>query len=525
MALDPMTGPERSPRFPSARASAPAEAVRALAKLLSERVGLRPAPENETGLRLALAARLAALGEGEAAAYVRRLQQGDAQELRALLPLVTVGKTEFFRDPAQHRALRGAILPELLAQARSERRALRLWSAGCATGEEPYSLAMLALELGASPEELELLATDVNPAAVAAAASGRFSAKRMRAVPEALAQRFWRADGEELLAGPALSACVRFQVHNLAADAFPSPERGLWDLVVCRNVIIYFDALTAGRVVRGFFERLREGGILCLGYSESLFRAGVGFELAEVDGAFLYRRPLECRPSPAAKGEAGGEAGERRSALPARALPTARPGAAPPLAELPPAELPPAREPLAAAAAEIEAGRFEEAVAGLRASLERAPGNLALLITLGNVLTVLRRGEEARAAYEAALAAEPLCREAHLFLGILCFEEGAARDEGAAREIGRALFLDPECALAHYYLGRLHERRADYPAARRAYRNAMEACRAPGARGPLLGYYPDLPEDPAVIGRAAGYALRSVEEIWGRKGDDGPGQN
>ncbi len=295
-----MTDPKRTTRDPR---RAPPEVVRALARLLSARVGLRPAPESETGLRLAIAARLTALGEADAAAYLERIQKGDGQELRALLPLVTVGKTEFFRDAVQQQALQRTLLPQLLERARAERRPMRLWSAGCATGEEPYSLAMLALELGAAPGEVELLATDVNPAAVAAAELGRFPAKRMRAVPGALMDRFWCAEHEELSAAPCLRACVRFAVHNLVAEAFPSPEGGAWDLIACRNVMIYFDAPTAARVVRGFFERLREGGILCLGYSESLFRVSSDFELAEVDGAFVYRRRLAPPPSAPARWE------------------------------------------------------------------------------------------------------------------------------------------------------------------------------------------------------------------------------
>jgi chemotaxis protein methyltransferase CheR len=503
----------------SARARVPDTAVRALSGLLLERVGLRPVPESEAGLRLAILARLDELGNLDAAAYVERLERGDREELRALLPLVTVGKTEFFRDASQVKALRTTVLPQLLSQARSEQRPLRIWSAGCATGEEPFSIAMLVAELDAAPEEVDLLATDVNPEAVIAAAQGRFPARRMAAVPKELLERYWVDQGGEYVARPSLSGRVRFAIHNLAGSVYPVPRGApTWDLLLCRNVIIYFDGSTTLRVVRRFFERLREGGVLCLGYSESLYRLSGDFELAEVDGAFLYRRPCAARPRdpPPAPGEEAivrlREAVAMRRRKPALA-PVHAP--APPLGSPAPSASPPllkGREPLSVVADELEAGRFEVALATLLKALERAPQSLALQITLGNVLTLMRREADARAAYQTAIALEPLCMEAHLFLGILCFEEGAKRDGDAARELTRALFLDPDCALGHYYLGRLFERRGDPSMARRSYRNAVESCRSQGDRGPLLGYYPDLPTDPAVLRRAASYALAALAE-------------
>src|SRR3954465_4621116 len=115
-----------------------------LAALLNERAGLKILPDAYHGLRLALTARMPALGIADADEYVRRLRQlAGEHELRSLLPLVTVGYTEFFRDPRQFQALEARILPELLLKAQKELRKVSIWSAGCATGEEPYSVAMV----------------------------------------------------------------------------------------------------------------------------------------------------------------------------------------------------------------------------------------------------------------------------------------------------------------------------------------------------------------------------------------------
>ncbi len=133
-----------------------------------------------------------ALGISDAQEYVRRLRQlAGEHELRALLPLVTVGKTEFFRDARQFAALTQELLPRALERARRDRGPLRVWSAGCATGEEPYSMAMVASELGAAPDEVDIWATDLNPAAVEAAAAGVFPVRRMVGVSEERIARFF----------------------------------------------------------------------------------------------------------------------------------------------------------------------------------------------------------------------------------------------------------------------------------------------------------------------------------------------
>jgi chemotaxis protein methyltransferase CheR len=160
-------------------------------------------------------------------------------------------------------------------------------------------------------------------------------------------------------------------------------------------------------------------------------------------------------------------------------------------------------------AALASAGKFGEAVEFLEGSLAKEPDDLPVRITLGNMLCVTGRVDEAFRAYEAAIVLEPLSAEAHVLLGVARAEAGQL---GAARqELSRALFLEPHLPLAHYYLGRVAEFGKDHEAARRAYRNAIDAARSPSAFRRLVSYYPDLPEDPAVLARAAEYALGLVE--------------
>ena len=497
----------------------------ALAALLKERVGLHVRSDGMQALRLALTARLEELGSAVATTpdYLRVFETdaGD-EELRRLLPLVTVGKTSFFRDDRQFQALR-ALLPDLLARAKSGGRSVTIWSAGCATGEEPYSLAMSAAEAGASPEEVEILATDVNPEAVAAAARGSYDGRRVRDVPDPLREAWFDREDDRYVARAGLRRYIRaIRPHNLVSAIFPRPDSGAgWDLVFCRNVIIYFDTATTQQVLAQFHQALAPGGYLFLGYSESLFRLFEGFELTEVAGAFVYRRP-----------ERGGRVGPPSTPAPPKTvlpLPAAPPpvthvsfpasaaaragGAAAPgaLGASPPSPPPLApQEFLDGAVALFADGRFGAARELLERLLEQGGEDLAVRLTLANLYGILRQPDKAADCYVAALAMEPLSAEAHLFFGIHLHGQG---DHGAAaRELQRALFLDPDLALAHYYLGRTWEGQKDVQRARLAYRNALEAFkrRPYGKRQAFLGYYPDVPEDGTTFARAAEYALAAL---------------
>jgi chemotaxis protein methyltransferase CheR len=282
--------------------SASNKVLQQLAALLLERAGLKITPDGFHSLRLALSTRMPVLGVAEPEKYLERLAgPGGEEELRSFLPLVTVGHTEFFRDAKQFRALEKSVLPELVTRARREMRKVSVWSAGCATGEEPYSVAMVLAELGALSMEVDLWATDLNLAAVEAARQGRFTSRRCISIGPERLRRFFRPAEEGYEALPALRDYIRFDGQNLAAPVFDKVGLSSLDLILCRNVIIYFDLPTIRGLMDRFLAALRPGGLLFLGYSESLFKVYDRFEMIEVDGAFVYRRPLSdkaLRPPP-----------------------------------------------------------------------------------------------------------------------------------------------------------------------------------------------------------------------------------
>jgi chemotaxis protein methyltransferase CheR len=489
-----------------------------LAFLLLDRAGLKVGQDGYYGLKLALSARMPALGIGDADEYVRRLKGVTGEhELRSLLPLVTVGHTEFFRDPRQFRAMEQRVLPDLLGAVRREGRRAQIWSAGCATGEEPYSLAMLMVELGASPAEVDIWATDLNPAAVESAQAGHFPPRRMAPLSEQRRRRFFSpaADGSDVK--PFLKEWVRFEGLNLAAPVFAHVLPASKDLILCRNVIIYFDLDTIRGLMDRFLQALRPGGLLLLGYSESLFRVYDRFEMVEVEGAFGYRRPVGMRTA-SREVRAPVPIPPRATPLPmpARATPLPRPPPRSgefPAVQAPPPVATPAKptpgERLEAVARLVEAGDFEGALAAAQKLVEDDTNlNLHALLTLGNIYALMGRNPQAREAFGRVLANEPLCVEARVYGALAALQAGQMGE--ARAEVGKALFLEPTLALGHYLLAQVEERSGEKEAARRAYRNALAQLRF--KQRPLAGFYPDLPDSPELITRAARYALAALEE-------------
>lgn len=196
--------------------------------------------------------------------HYSRMLQTDPQRLQEFRDFLTINVTEFFRNPEKFQELKQTILPGLLR----ERRPLRIWSAGCSTGAEPYSIAIVLDEVDPGGQH-EILATDVDTTALARAREGVYEERELKAVsPERLRRYFVRTPvGWQVV--PRLRAAVRFAPHNLLADPFP---RDL-DLIVCRNVVIYFSEEAKAALYERFRQALRPGGVLFVGGTESLLRA------------------------------------------------------------------------------------------------------------------------------------------------------------------------------------------------------------------------------------------------------------
>ncbi len=278
-------------------AAAADEAYERATRLLGERTGLAFPPARlgdvEAGIRRAMArARVP-----EAARYLTLVERG-ALPLDDLVAELTVGESYFFREPAQLECIRREILPEV-GRLRGPGHGLRVWSAGCAAGEEPYSLAILLEEEGIAGAHL--LGTDISRPALARARAAAYGAWSLRGADERLVRRYFsrRADGG-LVLDDRIRRRVAFEYLNLAAGDYPLASTGTcgMDLILCRNVLIYLDRRTVRRVARGLFESLADGGWLVTGPSDPLLSGEAPYETVVTSAAVVYRRPAPARAAP-----------------------------------------------------------------------------------------------------------------------------------------------------------------------------------------------------------------------------------
>jgi len=221
--------------------------------------------------------------------YLGYLQQHVETELTEFLNAITTNLTSFFRENHHFEALRNQVLPELMHARRAARR-LRLWSAGCSTGEEPYSLAMVLCEtvLDKPGWDVKLLATDLDTQVLSTARAGMYAADRMRTVSRERLQRFFRrgtgTNAGKVRVTPELQRLIAFNQLNLMESW---PMRGPFDVIFCRNVVIYFDKPTQARLFERFADLLSNDGTLFVGHSETLNKVTDRFELV---GQTMYRK-------------------------------------------------------------------------------------------------------------------------------------------------------------------------------------------------------------------------------------------
>jgi chemotaxis protein methyltransferase CheR len=233
-----------------------------------------------------LAKRLRKLGCGSFAEYLRLLHGPDAVEERtALVNALTTNLTGFFREKHHFEALEQKFLPEI--RARSQARRLRIWSAGCSSGQEPYSIAMVLA--GALPDidrwDALVLASDIDSNMVETARAGIYDAEAAESIPDRVRRKHViELDDGQVAMSPPLRALIRFRRLNLLA---PWPMSGPFDIIFCRNVVIYFDKETQRGLFNRFADMLRPDGWLVIGHSESLFRVSDRFAHL---GQTIYRR-------------------------------------------------------------------------------------------------------------------------------------------------------------------------------------------------------------------------------------------
>ncbi|HLL02891.1 MAG TPA: CheR family methyltransferase [Myxococcaceae bacterium] len=387
-------------------------------------------------------------------AYAERLAT-DPSAFDDLLTELTIGETYFFRTHEHFDFVRQHALPELL-RLRGPGHVVRAWSAGCSSGEEPYSLAVLLRQQGYG-DRMEVLATDISRAALARAEEARYSTWSLRTEPAQQMRPFLRLEDKRYVLAPEVRQRVRFSYLNLALDVWPSAESGIHqlDIIFCRNVLIYFTRPTIEAVARRLYESLAEGGFLITGPSDPSFSGLAPFEPVLQPWGVAWRRPsaeasrVLLPPAPAFV-----------PPPPPPALPS------PPPLPLAPLPAPPVPVPAPPERGDTSEQGPEAAVAAVRALANVDP-------------------RQAVSTCADAAARHPLHAGLRYLEAVLLL--GQSRLGEAERAVRQVLYLDGSLAAAHFTLGIVLRRLGDTAGALRAFRTAERLCAAmpPDALVPL----------------------------------------
>lgn len=285
--------------FDDSRPKMDPEIFRLLRDLVYDHCGILIREDMKFVMERRLWPRLEALGLRDFAAYHQHLRYDTQRraELELAVEALTTHETYFFREPQQLQAFSEELLP--LLHARNERlRRLRIWSAGCSSGEEAYTVAMLVEASGLfSGWDVQVHGTDISRRVLATARKAEYGASALRVTTEPQLARFFEPAGDRFRVRDAIRSMVSFGHLNLLDDDMAQLLPRM-DVVFCRNVMIYFDLPARRRVLQSFHKKLFEGGYLLLGHSESLLSITADFELVHLKNDLVYRRPgpIACAP-------------------------------------------------------------------------------------------------------------------------------------------------------------------------------------------------------------------------------------
>ncbi len=224
--------------------------------------------------------------EIEAPSNYYKLVQGDNEELKILLDSVTTNLTKFFRNDSHFRSLKDAIIPEI--EKRKIDRSIKIWSAGCSTGEEPYSILIYLYEYLTDPDswDITIIASDISLKSLLVAKEGFYTNERCEAIPQSYLDKYFDKVDRGYKIKDFFKKLIRFDYHNLKYD---NGERD-YDIIFCRNVIIYFDKKAQVEVIKKFSVALNNQGYLYLGHSESLYGMNTDFKFSKIEDAIVYRK-------------------------------------------------------------------------------------------------------------------------------------------------------------------------------------------------------------------------------------------
>ncbi|MCS7470929.1 hypothetical protein NZK35_30105 [Stieleria sp. ICT_E10.1] len=388
------------------------------------------------------------------------------QLLSDTIDQLTVGETYFFREHQHFEFVRQKVIPDFRVRS-GHHEPIRAWSAGCATGEEAYSLAIVFTQ---EHTRSTILATDLSTAAIEKAQRAVFRPWSFRGQASDAVRPFVTESGDHFTLSQRIKRRVQFQRLNLATNTYPSSANGTcnMDLILCRNVLIYFGAETVREISRRLFECLAPGGWLITASGDPRLVEHAGYEVVACDHGVFYRRPLnaESAAKTAATGRSRSPASNDFDArhratesLPAESLPAKTP-------------FPPPSHPVAKQVASLTTSNAGDDSGGASLLLELADDSDACLAQIK--LVAATDPSRALEICRTATVRHPLVEELHYLHGVLLVD--ADQPLMALESIRKAIFLNRSSVMSHFLFASIQRRQGQYVSARKHFRRVCELC-------------------------------------------------
>ena len=431
-----------------------------------ERIGLDYPEDKRAMLGRGLASVMNLIGCADFDELYRRLSSLPTSSVLwdQVISVLTIGETYFFRNTSHFDALTKNILPALMVEREHTNRRIRIWSAGCATGEEPYSLAILMKETIPDLERwnILILATDLNRDALHKAQVGRYGAWSFRGVEKRVQETYFRLDQNQYVIADDIKSMVTFDYLNLVADPFPSltNNTNAMDVLMCRNVTIYFNEPVTRSVILKFHASVVDGGWLIPGPSEPNLLYYGDFQTRNFPGTVVYQKSAALKPAPVFN--------------PAVAFP--RPVSPPPTVSAPQRTAPafpkaPPPDPYHQALDYMRAERTDEALKKLYEKIAKEPSFAPAYVALGKIYANLGNLEEAQQYCERAIQFDKLHPEPYYTLSMI-YQQHGLHDQ-AVDVLKKTIYLDRQFVLAHYNLAQIYYHQNEPVLARRSLQNAQ----------------------------------------------------
>lgn len=487
--------------------------------LIGETTGLQIRPQDRDLFVQKLQRRQQAAGYLTLEAYYHLLYENrhntGCPEWRELLALLTTTESYFFRDQGQFALLREVLLPNLIRSKQtllsrsgqhSSKPTLRCWSAGCSTGEEAYSLAILLYEIIPNWEDWQvvIIGTDINQATLTTAQRGIYSDWSFRHTESNLRHKYFRLRNGEWEIRPEIRRLVTFYYGNLVQDPFPNAHLGLYDfdLILCRNVFIYFDAEAIQRVLQKFYASLLPNGYLITGHTELYGQTLPPFRVCSFPQSILYQRSPDQdlpvhrpAPTPAASTPPTPTppipAAGSLPLLPLTTMPLPTPHPHHPPLSPPPASPPPGFTPnpelaqtahehlpsvstpeLATIVEMLEQGAYTQAIAAAQTLIQQQPQCLPAFCLMAEAYASLGAYAQAEAACKQALELNAWVLRPYYLLAQIA--EATGDFEGAKVFLKRIIYLEPDAIHAYVELGNLYDREGNWARANKMWLSALE---------------------------------------------------